>query len=109
MNRGDTRPWSASPVACPAVTSDLAGFGSYLVDKHMTEEQRVGSHIYERRGVDFHRSTDELVEYLFQFTNMERRERIDLRNKVESSSVHFDWNNLGHHYDYAHLKALHNV
>jgi glycogen(starch) synthase len=106
-------PWGYTPLECiargvPAVTSDLAGFGSYLA-QHMTEEQRVGSHILQRRNSDFHRSTDDLVDYLFKFTNMERRDRIDQRNQVEASSVHFDWNNLGHHYDYAHLKALHTV
>jgi glycogen(starch) synthase len=106
-------PWGYTPLECiargvPAVTSDLAGFGSYL-KQHMNEEQRVGSHILHRRGTDLQHSTEDLVDYLSKFVAMDRRERIDQRNKVEASSVHFDWSNLGHHYDYAHLKALHNI
>jgi glycogen(starch) synthase len=102
-------PWGYTPLECiargvPAVTSDLAGFGSYL-DQHTSEEQRQGLHICQRRGKDFHQATDDLTNYLFNFTQMERRERIDLRNHVEANSVHFDWHNLGSYYDEAHERA----
>jgi glycogen(starch) synthase len=103
-------PWGYTPLECiargvPAVTSDLAGFGSYL-EQHANEEQRVGLHICKRRGKDFHQATDDLTDYLYGFTEMERRERIDLRNHVEANSTHFDWKNLGQHYDDAHERAL---
>ena len=103
-------PWGYTPLECiargvPAVTSDLAGFGSY-VGQHVPKEKQVGLHICKRRGVDFHRATDELVDYLYQFTTMERRERIVQRNAVEANSVDFDWQNLGRYYDEAHEKAF---
>lgn len=103
-------PWGYTPLECaargvPAVTSDLAGFGSYIAE-HMSEEKRIGLPIIKRREKNFHESTDELVNQLYDFTTMERRERIDLRNKVEANSVYFDWDNLGTHYDEAHLEAL---
>ncbi len=102
-------PWGYTPLECaargvPAVTSDLAGFGSYIAE-HMSEDKRVGLPILKRRERDFHQTTDELVDHLYEFTTMERRERIDLRNKVEANSVYFDWQNLGSHYDEAHIKA----
>jgi len=37
---------------------------------------------------------------------MERRERISLRNQVESSSDHFDWHNFARYYAQAHELAL---
>jgi glycogen(starch) synthase len=102
-------PWGYTPLECaargvPAVTSDLAGFGSYIAE-YMSEDKREGLPILKRRERDFHQTTDELVEHLYEFTTMERRERIDLRNKVEANSVYFDWDNLGRHYDEAHIKA----
>jgi hypothetical protein len=36
----------------------------------------------------------------------ERRERIDLRNRVEALSAQFDWNELARHYWEAHELAL---
>lgn len=103
-------PWGYTPLECvargvPAVSSDLAGFGSY-VEKYMSKENTAGLHILPRRGNDFHSSTDNLVNFLYDFTRMERRERIELRNQVEAGSVHFDWSNLGQAYDTAHEKAL---
>jgi glycogen synthase len=103
-------PWGYTPLECiargvPAVTSDLAGFGSYL-EQHVSKEKQQGLHICKRRGVDFHRATDDLVDYLYNFTRMERRERIVLRNAVEANSVDFDWHNLGKYYDEAHEKAF---
>lgn len=103
-------PWGYTPLECiargvPAVTSDLAGFGSYM-ETYMDEEERVGSYVLKRRNVDYHQSADQLTNFLHEFVSMDRRERIDFRNKVEASSVHFDWRNLCSNYDRAHEMAV---
>jgi len=106
-------PWGYTPLECiargvPAVTSDLAGFGSYL-DQHMDETQKRGLYTVHRRGKGFNDSVEQLTTDLLKFTQMERRERIELRNHVESNSVNFDWSNLGKAYNEAHERALHSL
>ena len=43
---------------------------------------------------------------LWQFVQLNRRERIMQRNAVESSAEMFDWKNLRVHYDRAYALAL---
>jgi glycogen(starch) synthase len=99
-------PWGYTPLECvargiPAVTSDLSGFGSYLV-RHLPDYQRRGLFVVHRRGNTYEASAEELANWLLDFTRLERRDRISLRNAVESSADHFDWSNLGQCYADVH-------
>lgn len=99
-------PWGYTPLECvargiPAVTSDLSGFGSYLV-KQMPDYQRRGLFVVHRRSNSYEAAAEELANWLLDFTRLERRDRISLRNAVEGSAEHFDWINLGRHYAEAH-------
>jgi glycogen(starch) synthase len=106
-------PWGYTPLesialGVPAVTSDLSGFGSYLAHL-MPDHDRKGIYVAPRRYCDFNHSANELTERLFRFCQLSRRERISLRNQVESFSEHFDWHNLGRCYHEAHELALDRV
>jgi glycogen(starch) synthase len=103
-------PWGYTPLesialGVPAVTSDLAGFGSYL-KQQLPDHASRGLYVVPRRHNDFERAAEELAGRLFRFTLLDRRDRIVLRNAVESFSEHFDWHNLGRHYHAAHELAL---
>jgi glycogen(starch) synthase len=103
-------PWGYTPLEAialgvPAVTSDLSGFGSYL-KQQLPDHASKGIYVVPRRHNDFHRAADELTDRLFRFASLSRRERVILRNSVEAFSEHFDWHNLGRHYDEAHDLAL---
>ena len=103
-------PWGYTPMECivsgiPAVTSNLAGFGAY-VQGAMALDDDSGLKVIDRRTQGFEPATDQLAEYLYRFTQLTRRERIDLRNKAESLSGRFDWETLGTHYHDAHDLAL---
>lgn len=103
-------PWGYTPLesmalGVPAITSDLSGFGSYLRQLLPDHEKR-GVYIVPRKNYDFHASADNLCERMFRFCQQSRRERIALRNAVESFSEHFDWHNLGRRYHEAHELAL---
>ncbi|MFW2389750.1 MAG: glycosyltransferase [Polyangiales bacterium] len=106
-------PWGYTPLesialGVPAVTSDLSGFGSYL-QQLVPDHAQKGMYVVPRRHNDFHRSADELADRLFRFASLNRRERVMLRNSVESFSEHFAWKNLSRHYDEAHDLALERV
>ncbi|WP_428388932.1 glycosyltransferase [Mucisphaera sp.] len=103
-------PWGYTPLesialGVPALTSDLSGFGSYLLQL-MADHESKGVSIVERRYRDFHATADQIAEQMFRMCQLSRRERITLRNKVESFSEHFDWHNLGRRYHEAHALAL---
>ncbi len=102
-------PWGYTPLEClasglPSVTSNLAGFGNYVVNKIPDHEER-GMYIINRQGKDFFESAENLANIMFRFVNLSRRERIALRYRCEESSLHFDWSNLGKFYDDAYKLA----
>lgn len=111
-------PWGYTPLECialgvPTVTSDLSGFGSY-VQKHVWAKERrdadrQGIHILQRRGRSFDDACDALVNHLFSFAQLNRRQRIEMRNRTERLSEQFDWKTLTDHYDQAHNLALERV
>jgi glycogen synthase len=103
-------PWGYTPMECvalglPAVTTDLSGFGAY-VQRHIANHQEQGIMVLNRTSNGFDESVQQLTEYLCEFVQRNRRERMELRNKVERMSEMFDWSNLIRHYDEAHELAL---
>jgi glycogen(starch) synthase len=103
-------PWGYTPLEClasglPSVTSNLAGFGDYVVNNIPDHEAR-GMYIIDRTDGNFNRAAEELANILFDFVKKTRRDRISLRYKCEESSLHFDWSNLGKFYDKAYKTAL---
>ncbi|QQE13917.1 glycosyltransferase [Planctomycetota bacterium] len=103
-------PWGYTPLesialGVPAITSDLSGFGSYLAQL-LPDHDEKGIGVVNRRYHDFEYAANQLADMMFKFCQLSRRERISLRNTVESFSEHFDWHNLGRRYHEAHELAL---
>ena len=106
-------PWGYTPMECcamglPSVTTDLSGFGAY-VQRHVPNHEQQGIAVLKRRERSFEQTTDALVDHLFNFMQMTRRQRIELRNKAERLGEVFDWSNLARHYDEAHNMALERI
>ncbi len=103
-------PWGYTPMEAialgvPAVTTDLSGFGAY-VQAHMSDAADNGIFVLNRRTRTFEQATEDLVAHLMTFAQTTRRQRIELRNRVESTSELFDWSRLARHYHEAHDLAL---
>ncbi|GAA4364797.1 hypothetical protein GCM10023185_34600 [Hymenobacter saemangeumensis] len=103
-------PWGYTPLECvargvPAITSDLSGFGDYVLQTIPEPEQK-GIFVVRRQEKTFHEAAEELCDMLWNFVQLNRRERIMQRNAVESSAELFDWKNLRVHYDHAYGLAL---
>jgi len=103
-------PWGYTPLECiargiPAITSDLSGFGSYLPGVIEDHEKR-GIYLLNRRTADYHAAADQLCDMMFKFTELDRRERISLRNAVEQTAIYFDWEKLASHYFAAYEMAV---
>lgn len=95
-------PWGYTPVECivrgvPSVTSDLSGFGDY-VHKNVPTAEKSGVYVVKRHNKSFDESANELADSMYNYVKMTRRERINLRNAVESLSDSFDWKELYKYY-----------
>ncbi len=103
-------PWGYTPLECmasgvPAVTSDLSGFGDYLLQNRPDHEQG-GMFVVERGKRTFDWSARQLAAFLYKFLMQDRRSRIMQRNNVENYSSAFDWVNLIKHYEEAYQSVM---
>ncbi len=103
-------PWGYTPMECvvlgvPTVTTDLSGFGAYVI-RNIELAAMQGIYVMTRRGRSFEQSADELTDHLFTFCQTSRRQRIEQRNRVESLSDMFDWKALARYYAEAHELAM---
>lgn len=103
-------PWGYTPLECsasglPSITSDLAGFGSF-VESNIKDTEKIGISILKRRNKSFNDAAEDLSNMMLDFVKMNRRQRIMQRNRVEASSEQFDWNKLGKFYDCAYGMAV---
>lgn len=103
-------PWGYTPLECiargvPTITSDLSGFGDYMM-QIMRDYEQWGVSVVNRKTQNFHQAAEQLSDMLLKFVKQTQRERITQRNRVESISDTFDWSNLRAYYDTSHDLAL---
>lgn len=103
-------PWGYTPLECiargvPAVTSDLSGFGRYVMN--MEEDfYNSGVYVLKRLEKTHQQLVSDLTKFLFQFVKISQRQRMIMRNKLEDFSENFDWNNLIQFYIDAYEKSM---
>jgi len=103
-------PWGYTPLEClvrgvPSITSDLSGFGDYILD-NLPKIVDNGVYVTKRKEKPFHEAAEQLANQMMGFINLSRRDRIQQRNYVESFSEEFDWKTLIGYYKKAYKKAL---
>jgi len=105
-------PWGYTPLesialGVPTVTSDLSGFGDYII-KNIEGPLSKGVFVLPRYKRSFRDSAEKMAAFLFEFANGGRRERMLLRNRAEDLSEHFDWQILLEQYEKAYIMAFGN-
>lgn len=103
-------PWGYTPAECtalgiPSVTSDLSGFGSFI-QSNVSDHDDCGLFVLQRRHTSFDKIVEQLTNTLFRFCRLNRRQRIQMRNRVESLSDLLSWQHLVQHYFEAERFAL---
>lgn len=95
-------PWGYTPLesiasGVPTVTSDLSGFGDFVL-KEMPDHDKNGIYVTNRRFHSYPDAAEQLSEQMLAFARQSRRDRIDQRNRTERASTSFDWEHLYKYY-----------
>lgn len=103
-------PWGYTPLECmaagiPSVTSDLSGFGDYLL-RNMPDHENYGMYVVERGKRTFDWSARQLASFLSKFLGQTPRQRNLQRTHVEGYAAAFNWTNLLMHYQAIYERAL---
>lgn len=65
------------------------------MQQQITDPQSYGIYIVDRRYISLESSVQQLAQYMYDFTKLNRRQRIIQRNRTERLSDMLDWRNLG--------------
>ncbi|KAM9309216.1 glycogen [starch] synthase, liver [Pholidichthys leucotaenia] len=103
-------PWGYTPGECtvmgiPSVTTNLSGFGCFM-EEHVSDPAAYGIYIVDRRFRSPEESCTQLTQFMFNFCQQSRRQRIIQRNRTERLSDLLDWRYLGRFYVHARHLAL---
>jgi len=105
-------PWGYTPlesgaVGVPAVTTDLAGFGRFIMEKskHYDDDYQ-GIYVLNREGRTKEESVNSLFEILKKFSLMEHRERVENKIRAQELAHLADWKHFVKNYVQAHNLAL---
>ncbi|MGC9032233.1 MAG: glycogen/starch synthase [Candidatus Woesearchaeota archaeon] len=105
-------PWGYTPLEAAAlgissVTTDLAGFGRYILANRSSYDSKTqGIYVLKRFEVDDDKCVEELAKILYQYSKLTKEERI--KNKIEANKLSklADWSVLVKNYFEAHNSAL---
>lgn len=103
-------PWGYTPAECtvmgvPSITTNLSGFGCYM-EELIENATDYGIYIVDRRMKGIDDSVNQLTNYMFDFTQKSKRQRINQRNRTERLSDLLDWKRMGMEYVKARQLAL---
>ncbi|XP_040571396.1 glycogen [starch] synthase [Lepeophtheirus salmonis] len=103
-------PWGYTPAECtimgiPSITTNLSGFGCFM-EEHVVDPQSYGIYVVDRRHKGLDESINDLSNFIYEFSRMNRRQRIIMRNRTERLSDLLDWKSLGIYYRQARMIAL---
>ncbi|CUM66045.1 uncharacterized protein PRCAT00003699001 [Priceomyces carsonii] len=103
-------PWGYTPAECtvmgvPSITTNLSGFGCYMEDL-IEDTSDYGIYIVDRRMKSVDESINQLTDYMFNFAQKTRRQRINQRNRTERLSDLLDWKRMGLEYIKARQLSL---
>lgn len=103
-------PWGYTPAECtvlgvPSITSNLTGFANFM-KRRLDEPESKGVFICDRRFKSHGEAVEAVANMMWRFCQLDRRQRIELRNRTEQLSELLDWRQLNKAYANARTLAL---
>lgn len=103
-------PWGYTPVETAAngalsITTDMAGFGKFLLDK-TDKEERKGIKILKREDQSDEKAAEDLAELVEDFVSYPKTEITERKHNARKLAQLTSWNKLGQNYVEAHEEAM---
>ncbi len=103
--------WGYTPLetialGLPAVTTDLSGFGQFVLKNVPPELAKDAVKVIRRSGVSYEESLNELTDFMERIYMMPRKERVDAKIRAKQISYMFSWSKLISNYLNAYTLAL---
>lgn len=101
-------PWGYTPIesashGIPSITTDLSGFGKFVEENLESNE---GIFVLKRENKSDEQAINELADYLYWYTNLQKEERINNKIVAENFVRRLSWENLISNYIKAYELAL---
>ncbi|MBW2980614.1 glycogen synthase [Candidatus Woesearchaeota archaeon] len=101
-------PWGYTPLesaahGVPAITSDLAGFGRFVLRKQQPE---TGLFVIKRYNNSDEKAVNQLTDTFYWYSTLPKKERIAQKVKAEHFAPLLDWGHLVDNYIKAHNLAV---
>ncbi len=107
-------PWGYTPLegaalGVPSVTTDLSGFGKYIMSQKQNKKKFPGVFVLPRFGKNDDEVTDELAEQMYNFQSLSAHDRIENKISARNIAEMADWKTFAENYITAHNMALKNL
>ncbi len=107
-------PWGYTPLetaawGVPAITTDVAGFGQFILDEYGEFARRSAITVLPRRNLSYDAFVDELADAMHWFLTMPRRNRLERKIEAKYMAKRADWSELIKAYVSAAERALHST
>ncbi len=106
-------PWGYTPLesaalGVPAMTTDLAGFGRFIKNKLVEQEEdgKGGIFILERFGRDEEQVVKDFTDILLHYSQLRRKDRVEQKMLAKELSEFADWKVLVGNYIRAHNLSI---
>lgn len=104
-------PWGYTPAECvnngtPAITTNLSGYGQYILGRNIEDPKSHGIYVVDRRHSTAKESVQELTDFLLEFALMSQSQRDAQRRLATSLGRLLDWDHIYENYRLAHCMAV---
>ncbi len=107
-------PWGYTPLesaafGVPTITTDLAGFGQWVLDRFGDDSDRYGVKVLHRTDSNYNETVRAIAMSLMNLYVMSDKVNRAIRNANRATSKAASWDNFIKHYDEAYRQALSRV
>lgn len=104
-------PWGYTPLesaafGVPTITTDLAGFGQWVLDTCGSDSDRCGVKVLHRNDSNYHETVQTIVSSLINLFMMDSKQMQAVRKGARQTSKLASWENFIKYYDAAYDLAL---
>ena len=104
-------PWGYTPLesaafGVPTITTDLAGFGQWVLDRFGNDSDACGVKVIHRTDSNYHDTVQAVASSLMNLYVMSGKSMQQVRKQARATSKEASWDNFIKYYDQAYNQAL---